>query len=135
MGRLRAPRSPLAPAPARAPTLGRGSARERGYDAAWDRASRQFLREHPLCRGCLAMGLVRPSALTDHVVPHKGDRARFWDRSLWQASCRWHHDVVKQMLERMFEAGELGLDDLWLDSPVAIDLARQAEAKGGGSNL
>ncbi len=50
---------------------------------------------------------------------------RFWDRALWQASCDWCHNVVKQILEQMFDAGKITADDLWLDSPIALEIARR----------
>lgn len=63
--------------------------------------------------------------LTDHVEPHKGDQAKFWNSSMWQSACKWHHDVVKQRLELMWARGEIGLADLWLDSPAALALAER----------
>ncbi|MGM4955679.1 hypothetical protein ACT4MK_10015 [Bradyrhizobium barranii] len=66
--------------------------------------------------------MVRPTEVTDHVEPHKGDRDRFWDRAMWQPACAWHHDVIKQKLEAMFARGEIVVADLWLDSPVAVRL-------------
>ncbi|WP_209311887.1 hypothetical protein [Bradyrhizobium frederickii] len=68
------------------------------------------------------MGLVTPSEVTDHVEPHKGDQAMFWNRAMWQPACAWHHDVIKQKLELMFAKGEVAVADLWLDSAVAVRL-------------
>lgn len=78
--------------------LGRAKARlvvsrsKRGYTKAWDEASRQFLAENPLCRQCADEGVIYPSQVTDHVIPHKGNMALFWDRSNWQPLCKHHHD-------------------------------------------
>lgn len=131
MSRLKAAPTGIAPAPSAMPrVVDRPSFRERGYSANWDRASRAFRRDHPLCLGCSALGRVAVAELTDHVVPHRGDMVLFWDRSRWQPSCRWHHDVVKQRLEELFERGQVGGDDLRLDSAVAIELARKLEAAG-----
>ncbi|RPJ52677.1 MAG: HNH endonuclease [Acidobacteria bacterium] len=47
----------------------RGSARARGYDAAWDRRRRQVLHEEPWCRLCLAAGRRTPSVHVDHIKP------------------------------------------------------------------
>lgn len=101
----------------------RGSARDRLYDSAWDAASRGHLSREPLCRGCRARGLVRAATVTDHVVPHRGDAAKFWDRTLWQSACAGCHSGVKQQLEAMYRAGRIGVGDLWLDSAVAIRVA------------
>lgn len=54
---------------------------------AWRKASRLYLDEHPLCVTCQAEGRVTPASCTDHIVPHDGDDALFWDRSNWQALC------------------------------------------------
>lgn len=99
---------------------GRGSSRERGYGAQWDRASALFRLHHPICKGCDAVGLVTATEVTDHVEPHKGNRDRFWNAAMWQPACRWHHDVIKQKLEVMFAKGAIVVADLWLDSQVAV---------------
>lgn len=77
----------------------RGTARQRGYTAKWDRASRRFLRRYPLCgmrpegqapvlSVCHAEGRVTASTDVDHVVPHRGDQGLMWDeRGNWQALC------------------------------------------------
>lgn len=70
----------------------RGSAHERGYSAAWRRAREGFLRKHPLCVMCQARGDLVPATIVDHKVPHKGDKALFWDRSNWQGLCKPDHD-------------------------------------------
>ena len=97
----------------------RGSARDRGYDARWDAVSVGFRRHNPLCLGCEAVGRVTPTALVDHIIPHKGDRALFWDPANRQPSCGPHHDVVKQRLEVLFAQGKAKRDDLKLDSEMA----------------
>lgn len=74
--------------------LNRPTARERGYDAKWEKARRLFLREHPRCH-CGA-----PSTTVDHRIPHRGDRKLFWDRANWQALCTHCHNSTKQRIER-----------------------------------
>lgn len=98
--------------------------RKAGYDSRWDKASAGFKRHNPLCLGCQAIGRVTATEITDHVVPYKGDMRLFWDRSRWQPSCKWHHDVVKQRLELMFEQGKIKEPDLWLNSACATALSR-----------
>lgn len=104
----------------------RGSARQRGYGARWDKASAGFKLKHPVCLGCEAIGRVTATAVTDHVIPHKGDMSVFWDARHWQPACSWHHDVVKQRLELMQARNEISVDDLWLNSKpaqrIALDL-------------
>ena len=70
----------------------RGSAAERGYDAKWRRARKLFLQRHPLCANCLSQGIVTPATVVDHIVPHRGDRALFWDENNWQPLCKSCHD-------------------------------------------
>jgi 5-methylcytosine-specific restriction endonuclease McrA len=65
--------------------------------------------------------------VTDHVIPHKGDMAVFWDRAQWQSACTWHHDVVKQRLELRYAKGELKAADLWLNSTAASELTRRLD--------
>lgn len=60
----------------------RPSARQRGYDADWERASKAFLAE-PANRLC-ACGCGEASQMVDHIIPHRGDRRLFWDRGNWQ---------------------------------------------------
>lgn len=87
----------------------RGSARERGYTSAWDKASAGHLKRHPLCLYCDLAGDVEPSTLTDHLYPHQGRQDVFWNRTYWVASCKPCHDAFKQRIERQ---GRLALDDL-----------------------
>jgi 5-methylcytosine-specific restriction enzyme A len=106
--------------------------RQRGYDTRWDKAAAAFKAQHPLCLGCQAIGQVKAASVVDHVEPHKGDMIKFWDASMWQTSCAWHHDVVKQALEQQYERGTLSLSDLWLNSQAAIKLSRKRQAKAIG---
>lgn len=63
----------------------RPSARRRGYGAAWQRESKDFLAlpGNRICRHCR----VRPATLVDHRRAHKGDMQLFWDRTNWVPSC------------------------------------------------
>ena len=72
----------------------RGTAAQRGYGARWQRASKVYLAEHPLCAMCLSKQPSRVTAATlvDHIIPHKGDPALFWDRANWQSLCEDCHN-------------------------------------------
>ena len=72
----------------------RPSARERGYTGAWEEARRAFLALHPFCAFCGYTATV-----VDHITPHRGDMALFWDRANWQPLCKPCHDRRKQRLE------------------------------------
>ena len=78
----------------------RGSARQRGYTRAWEKAREGHLRHEPLCRMCKQQGRVTAASVVDHIKPHKGDRRLFWDRSNWQSLCKPHHDSTKQRMEK-----------------------------------
>ena len=68
------------------------SASKRGYGSRWQKASRAFLREHPLCAECLKRGRYTQATVVDHIVPHRGDSKLFWDSSNWQPLCKPCHD-------------------------------------------
>lgn len=72
----------------------RGTAHQRGYTSAWQRASRAFLAAHPLCEcdDCRKNGLVRAAEVVDHFIPHRGDMTLFWDESNWRAMTKRCHD-------------------------------------------
>lgn len=103
----------------------RRQANQRGYDARWHVARAEFLRQHPICMGCAVLGNPEPATIVDHVEPHRGDKVKFWNTARWQGACDWHHRYVKSRLERMFEAGEITADQLWLGSATAIRLSRR----------
>ena len=91
----------------------RGSARDRGYDAGWDRASRLHRQEHPFCEYCevgaFAQARTSAATCTDHLYPHRGDRELFWKREWWVASCDDCHAGPKQAAEAR---GSAALDRL-----------------------
>ena len=33
------------------------------------------------------------ATIVDHIVPHKGDLALFYDQTNWQSLCKRHHDI------------------------------------------
>lgn len=88
----------------------RGSARERGYTSAWDKASKAYLDAHPLCVYCELQGAPdTPSTCVDHLYPHGRDWKLFWLKALWVASCGPCHSGFKQSIERQ---GRAALDTL-----------------------
>jgi hypothetical protein len=60
---------------------------------------------------------------------------KFWNRDMWQGCCTWHHDTVKQRLERLLSTGEAQLEDMWLTSDLAkkitISMKYSFNAPGG----
>lgn len=70
----------------------RGTPAERGYDRKWRKARVFFLEAHPFCTKCKAEGKLIKADVVDHIVPHRGDEALFWDESNWQPLCKKCHD-------------------------------------------
>lgn len=82
--------------------------------AQWKRTRRAHMAAEPLCRMCLARGIVNDGNLTnqgkrqtdqrrrflvcDHIEPHKGDPEKFF-AGPFQTLCPDDHDIVKQQLE------------------------------------
>jgi 5-methylcytosine-specific restriction protein A len=72
-------------------------ARERGYDHSWRKARLAFLASHP---HCAIPACDQPATTVDHMIPHRGDRALFWNTANWQSLCNHCHSSVKQRIER-----------------------------------
>lgn len=82
----------------------RGNANARGYTAQWNRATKAFLREHPICADPYGIHGQRfqPATCTDHIHAHKGDHDLFWDPDNWQPLC-----LVCNRLKAIREEGAL----------------------------
>lgn len=57
------------------------------YDYRWEKASKRYRIEHPLCAECERKGRTAAAACVDHIVPHRGDYELFWDENNWQSMC------------------------------------------------
>jgi 5-methylcytosine-specific restriction endonuclease McrA len=66
--------------------------------ARWRKLRAQQLIEEPLCRYCDQAGKVTPATVADHVIPHRGDEAKFWGGEL-QSLCAACHSSAKQREE------------------------------------
>jgi 5-methylcytosine-specific restriction protein A len=78
----------------------RGSRHAQGYGNRWARRAAHFRTLYPLCgmrpgglapvmSRCHDEGRVTIAAQVDHVIPHKGNAALFWDElGNWQALCK-----------------------------------------------
>ncbi|WP_025052589.1 HNH endonuclease signature motif containing protein [Sulfitobacter noctilucae] len=75
----------------------RPTASQRGYGSAWRTARAAFLKINDRCAWprCGAVATV-----VDHIIAHRGNQDRFWDRSNWQPLCKPCHDRRKQRQER-----------------------------------
>ena len=69
------------------------AAATRGYGSRWNKARKRYLSSHPLCVECMKHGRYVKATDVDHIRPHRGDPALFWDQSNWQALCHRCHSV------------------------------------------
>ncbi len=90
---------PMAQADANSWRSGKTTA-ERGYGGRWQKARERFLAKHPLCAYCEREGKVTAASVVDHVVPHRGDQALFWQKENWQSLCATCHSSTKQQIEK-----------------------------------
>jgi 5-methylcytosine-specific restriction protein A len=86
---------PAAPATPqhKTPEQERGTSSQRGYNYRWQQSRKGFLAKHPLCKHCQQQGRVTAATDVDHIVPHRGDMALFWDRTNWQGLCHPCHSA------------------------------------------
>lgn len=68
--------------------------------------------EHELAQSCRALKAIdrpdlikgrAPELVADHIIPHRGDEAKFWDEGNLQCLCKTCHDRDKQRAERAAE--------------------------------
>jgi 5-methylcytosine-specific restriction endonuclease McrA len=52
------------------------------------------------CARCARVEGRKGQTVADHIVPHRGDEALFWDRANLQCLCKPCHDQAKQAEER-----------------------------------
>lgn len=84
------------------------SAHRRGYDEVWQARSRAWRfdpahRERLWCADPFKLhGLARLATVVDHIIPHKGDRALFWDETNWQSLCGSCNSIKAAKLEGAF---------------------------------
>lgn len=63
------------------------------YTQAWKRLRAEQLISEPFCRRCACRGLRTPATEVDHITPHRGDRALFFDRGNLQSLCHSCHSA------------------------------------------
>lgn len=71
----------------------RESAARRGYDHRWRKERLVFLKNYPLCKHCLDVSKITKATVVGHILPHKGNKERFWDRNNWQGLCHSCHST------------------------------------------
>jgi 5-methylcytosine-specific restriction protein A len=89
------PRCPVLTDKARCPAHARAKEQQR-YNSdtrkwystsAWQTLRQLVLGEQPVCADCKKA----PSTEVDHIAPHRGDYAKFWNRAGLQGMCRACH--------------------------------------------
>lgn len=88
---------------------------KRGYGRKWQKASKEYLKENPLCKMHLQLGQIEGAQVVDHKIPHKGNMHLFWDMDNWQGLCKECHDSHKQAQERSGNLRGVGADGIPLD--------------------
>lgn len=68
--------------------------------ARWKAARLRHLAAFPLCAFCQKEGHINVGTVVDHIRPHKGDEALFWNPDNWQTLCQRHHSSDKQIIEK-----------------------------------
>jgi 5-methylcytosine-specific restriction protein A len=66
----------------------------------WHALRSTQLRSHPQCLFHQRMGVKVQATIVDHIKPHRGSRALFFDARNLQSLCESCHNRVKQSRER-----------------------------------
>lgn len=69
------------------------------HSRRWRRMRAAQLTAEPLCRFCRDRDDVTVATVADHIKPHRGDEALFWDPSNLQSLCAPCHDRDKALIE------------------------------------
>lgn len=91
-----------------APAPKRPSAAARGYGSRWQATRAGFLAKHPYCAICKVSNRMTIATVVDHIIPHRGDMVKFWQRENWQPLCDPCHRT-KTANEDMYR----GADGRW----------------------
>lgn len=65
----------------------RGTAAQRGYDAAWRHATKDYLASHPWCARCERESRKSPSALVGHIKSIRDYPGLRLEPSNWEPLC------------------------------------------------
>lgn len=101
------------------------------YGRKWRKLRAAFLRGRPFCVMCEQAGMQKLAGVVNHIVPHKGDEALFWDDANWQPLCAWHHNSEKAKIEIRGYSDRIGSDSWPLD-PVHPTNSRIEPVSGKG---
>lgn len=85
----------------------RGSARQRGYDTAWDKLSKAHREANPLCVMCEKDGLLVAAKVVDHIKPLRWFPALRLDPSNMQSLCVRHNKLKEIEDAKMYGTSAL----------------------------
>lgn len=80
----------------------------------WVKRRAWQLRNEPVCRICVAQGLLTEATVADHIIPHRQDPTLFWTGEL-QSLCKRCHDSAKQSEEKLGYRKGVGVDGYPVD--------------------
>jgi 5-methylcytosine-specific restriction enzyme A len=92
--------------------------------AAWRSLRKLRLALDPLCKICAEADKLKPASVCDHIKPHRGDLALFYDFDNTQSLCAPCHDSVKQREERLGYSPQIGGDGWPLDDRHPVNARR-----------
>ena len=82
----------------------RPNANVRGYTYRWQKVSRLYLKEHPICEceECQRISALKTASVVHHIIPHHGNYELFWDEDNWRAMNKICHDrhTLMEMREK-----------------------------------
>ena len=81
----------------------------------WLKLRARQLNEHPLCWYCEQVGKVTAANTVDHIKPHKGNKALFFDYDNLQSLCAPCHDSLAAIKDRVGFVPGAGVDGLPVD--------------------
>ena len=80
----------------------------------WRNLRKLQLSREPLCRFCLARGILTAAKVADHIEPHRNDPEKFWGGEL-ASLCKPCHSADKQFQENKGFRRDVGLDGWPID--------------------
>lgn len=84
----------------------------------WRKLRLIHLGASPLCRMCADEGRITAATVCDHIKPHKGDVALFYDQANLSSLCKHCHDRHKKREEMSGrKTPVIGLDGWPIGSP------------------
>lgn len=101
-------------------TEARPSARERGYDTAWEKFSRDYRARNPLCVECLRKGITSMATVVDHKRRLRDCPELKFDKRNLQSLCTACHNAKTRAESRLPSRQGGGSESLGRTGPGPI---------------